>query len=87
MQAVSVAQVPPVQVWPAAQALPQAPQFMALVSTSMQVPAQRAWPVGQGISIVHVPPAQVCVPVHGVPQAPQLALSVIVSTHVLPHSV
>jgi hypothetical protein len=60
---------PPTQSWRAAQAVPQVPQWVGLVSGSMQVPAQRSCPAAQP----HTPAWQSCPSGQATPQLPQLA--------------
>jgi len=75
-----------VHTWPAAQALPQVPQFALSLCVSVQVAAV---PVPQTVVLpvghVQVPAAQVAPAAQVLPQLPQLARSVERSTHAAPH--
>jgi hypothetical protein len=68
------AQVPAVQTWPAAQALPHAPQSALSLARSTQTPVQAVWPAGQ----VQAPFAHVAPMPQVLPHPPQLAGSVFV---------
>jgi hypothetical protein len=63
------------------QATPQAPQFVALVLRSAQIPAQSVVPVGHA----QLPFEQTRLPKQTCEQKPQLVLSVRRSTHAFPH--
>ena len=84
---VGAVHAPALQTCPAAQALPQAPQLVALVPTSTHVPEQSICPAGHITAGRHAPIAQVCPIGQAIPQAPQLLLSVCVLTHVPEQSV
>jgi hypothetical protein len=75
-------QTPIVQVWPIGHAVPQVPQFDALVDVSTHVPPQSIWPIGHIIAARQAPIVQLWPIGHAVPQAPQLAGSVCVFTQV-----
>ena len=87
-------QTPIVQVPPAPQEFPHAPQLAASVivfvsQPSATTPLQFAKPVLH-MPMVHVPAMQMAVACgneHTVPQVPQLFGSVCVSAHMLPHKV
>jgi hypothetical protein len=74
------AQVPPVHDWPAAQALPQAPQFIALVARSTQAPPQLVVPPAQ-VPCTQAPAEQIVPLAQALPHEPQLATSALRSTH------
>ena len=78
-------QVPPEQVEPGAQVLPQAPQFSGSVSTSTHEPAQLV--SGLGHSLAHLDARHTEVPEHALPQPPQFEGSEVTSTHAAPHRV
>jgi hypothetical protein len=77
--------LPPWQVEPALQPLPQVPQFRSSVSTLVHAPLQSVSPAGH--VVVQTPLAQAWPAAQTVPQAPQLALSVPVFVHACPQSV
>jgi len=77
-------QMPEEHTWPAAQARPQAPQWVALVAVSTQAAPQRVWPAAQ----THMPPEQMRPPPPQLlPHMPQLATSLPVSTQAVPQAV
>jgi hypothetical protein len=80
--------VPPLHVLaehvaPTAQALPQAPQLLALVVVSTHCPLHSVCPVGHA----QLPLPQVCPLAQTLPQAPQLLASLLVFTQALPQKV
>jgi hypothetical protein len=68
----TVAQLPFMHIWPLAQVLPQAPQFLASVCSFTQALVHRVCPLGQ----LHAPAAQVWPVPQVLPQAPQFLASV-----------
>jgi hypothetical protein len=68
--------------WPAAHALPHAPQFAMSAVVSTQTPLHRVLPAGQA----HWPRVHVVPPAHVTPHAPQFRLSLAKLTHAAPHS-
>ncbi len=76
-------QLPPTQVSPGLQALPQPPQFAASVIGSMQPLAQQVLPMQrEPLPQRHKPPEQLSLVPHTVEQAPQLLASVSVRVQV-----
>jgi hypothetical protein len=84
MQATTIRQVPPMQVWPAGQARPQPPQCIGSVLMLRQLIEQHISPgehagmhaaAGTHAPIMHISPAA-----QGVPHAPQFIASVCVLT-------
>jgi hypothetical protein len=72
-------QAPAVQLWPAAQALPHAPQ-LAVAAKSTQAPLHRlSGALHELTAVWHTPSAQVCPEAQAWPHAPQLAGSDCVS--------
>lgn len=65
------------------QVLPQAPQFLGSLATSMHVSLQRSDPTGH----VHTPAAHACPVGHDVPHVPQFAESFVESTQAAPQIV
>jgi hypothetical protein len=76
------AQRPAMQLCPAAQAVPHAPQLAGSESSVAQPIPQRVWPMGHIAVPVHIPAPHVWPIAQVRPQAPQFKLSVAVSTHV-----
>ena len=76
---------PAAQVCPAAQAVPQAPQFATLVCTFTQRPLHCVWPAGH--TVLHAPALHVDPAPHAWAQLPQFAASVCVFTHAPLHDV
>jgi hypothetical protein len=76
-------QTPALHTWPAAQALPHAPQFITSLAVLTQVPAQALWPGGhtQAPALQRPPPPQ------REPQAPQFSGSDCSWTHAPPQAV
>jgi hypothetical protein len=74
---------PPAQLWPAGQALLQAPQCWALSMVFTHRPPQSVKPMGQ----LQAPFVQRVPPVHTTPHEPQLLLSELVLVHWPPHEV
>ena len=64
-----VVHTPATQVCPLAQALPHAPQFVALVRTSVQTPPHTR--LGEVQGVVHTPATQVCPVAQALSQRPQ----------------
>jgi hypothetical protein len=77
------AQVPPEQVLPGPQLVPQAPQFDTSVCVSTQEPPHRVWPEAHA----QVPPVQDRGASQGVSHAPQCTALVRKSAHAAPHCV
>jgi hypothetical protein len=69
------------QLWPGLHAVPQLPQFAALVLRLAHTPAQSVVPAGQA----HAPLSQMSAPPQTSAQKPQLFLSVRRSTQASPH--
>ena len=72
--------MPPVQVCPAAQALPQAPQLSRSVAVVTHAPAQAVWPDGHCIEAMHMPPVQVLPAGQVLPQVPQFGNDVLLDS-------
>jgi len=60
---------PPAQIWPEAQARPQAPQLVRSVASSRQTPEQLVVPAPH--DTVHTPAEHTCPAAHARPQTPQ----------------
>jgi hypothetical protein len=75
-------QVPDAQVWPAAQVVPQEPQFRGSLETSVQTVAAPVPQICFGARQVHVDDEQTSPAMQTFPQAPQLEALDLVSTHV-----
>ncbi len=80
-----VVQEPALQVWPAAHAWLQVPQFEGSMAVFTQLPLQSVWPMGQ--LDVHTLLTQACPLAHAVPQAPPFWWSRDVTTHNVPQTV
>ena len=74
--------VPAMQLVAPVQAMPQAPQFVALWDRSTQLPAHRFEPVGH--VTMHAPLLHTMPAAQVVPQAPQFFGSVVSATHTPP---
>jgi len=81
-------QAPPTHICPAAQALPQEPQFIASRVVSTQLPPQSVCPASHmRIIAVHMPFMHDWPAVQALPQEPQLLALLVGSTQVPSHSI